>query len=139
MYLMIDKPVQGFAHGDLVCDNPSMVKDKMKKSRFKHKKAEIIILSILAVSLIGLGVLVYSAIRANTGNPIINTQDDVPRISAEETYQAVMEGQALLLDVRPAAQYEAQRVSGAVNIPLSELEARMGELDPGQWYITYCT
>ena len=57
----------------------------MKKSRFKHKKAEIIILSILAVSLIGLGVLVYSAIRANTGNPIINTQDDVPRISAEET------------------------------------------------------
>ncbi len=111
----------------------------MKKSRFKHKKAEIIILSILAVSLIGLGVLVYSAIRASTGNPIINTQDDVPRISAEETYQAVMEGQALLLDVRPAAQYEAQRVSGAVNIPLSELEARMGELDPAQWYITYCT
>jgi len=136
---MIEKPVQPFAPSDLVCDNPSMVKEKLRKARFNNKKAEIVILSILAVSLVGLGVLVYSAIRASTGNPIINTQDDVPRITAEEAYQAVKDGEALLLDVRPAAQYEAQRVSGAVNIPLSELEARMGELDPAQWYITYCT
>lgn len=106
---------------------------------FRNKQTEVVLLSLAALLLIGLGWLVYSGIRAQRGNPIILTQDDVPRISGKEAYQAVKKGEAVLLDTRTAVQFEAQHAAGAVNFPLGELEARLSELDPEQWYITYCT
>jgi len=44
-----------------------------------------------------------------------------------------------LLDTRTSAQYADQRAVGTLHIPLGELEARLPELDPELWYITYCT
>jgi len=32
-----------------------------------------------------------------------------------------------------------QKITGAINIPLAELESRLGDLDKLQWIITYCT
>lgn len=114
----------------------------MKKKQtkgIKHNQSLVPLYLILAVVVIGIGALVYNAVRTNRGNPIINTQDDVPRVSVGEAYQAVMAGEAVLVDTRSVEQFETQHAAGAISLPVSEVEARLGELDADIWYITYCT
>lgn len=67
------------------------------------------------------------------------TYPEIPRVSLEEAKTAFDLGSALFVDVRSAEAYQGNHISGAVNIPLGELESRLGELDPNQWIITYCT
>jgi ArsR family transcriptional regulator len=43
-----------------------------------------------------------------------------------------------VLDVRPADEFAMGHLPGAVNIPLSELQHRLAELDPGQEIVAYC-
>lgn len=112
---------------------------KSKRSRNSHKKSLLPLLILLVIVLVGVGVLVYQALRTQSGNPIINSQDDVPRISAAEAYRAYTNGEAVLVDTRAPAYYQQGHAAGAINIPLGELESRLKELDPEQWYITYCT
>jgi rhodanese-related sulfurtransferase len=45
---------------------------------------------------------------------------------------------ALLLDVRPAAEFESGHLRGAFNIPLDDLPERMQELPRDRRIITYC-
>ena len=45
---------------------------------------------------------------------------------------------ALLLDVRPRAEFEAGHLRGAVNIPIDELSARVDDLPRDRQIITYC-
>jgi hypothetical protein len=63
----------------------------------------------------------------------------VPRLSLEESRAAFEDGEALFLDVRKSSSYQKSHIPGAKAIPLAELEGRIGELDPNQWIITYCT
>lgn len=44
----------------------------------------------------------------------------------------------VVLDVRPASEYDAGRLPGAVNIPLRELDERMHEIPEGAQVVTYC-
>lgn len=62
--------------------------------------------------------------------PLVTAADLRARRAAGERWQVV--------DVRPAADFERSHVDGAVNIPLGELRARAGELDPGVPTVTYC-
>jgi hypothetical protein len=71
--------------------------------------------------------------------PTEDTHPEIQRVSLEEAKTAFDSKSALFLDVRAAGAYQGSRISGAVNIPLGELDARMGELDKAQWIITYCT
>lgn len=64
---------------------------------------------------------------------------EIQRVSVEEAKAAFDSGTAVFVDVRSAEAYQAVHISGAVNIPSEELEARLGELDKSQWIITYCT
>ncbi len=107
--------------------------------KVKRKNTSLPVILVLAAVLVGLGILVYQGVRALSGNPIIKSQDDVPRISVEEAYQAVRDGEALLVDTRSAEQYAAQHAVGAINLPVDNLESQLASLDPDQWYITYCT
>ncbi len=47
-------------------------------------------------------------------------------------------GDAILIDVRPEREYAAGHLPGARSIPLALLEARLGDLPPGQAIIAYC-
>ncbi len=67
------------------------------------------------------------------------TYPEIQRASIEEAKAAFDSGTAVFVDVRSAEAYQASHISGAVNIPSEELEARLGELDKAQWIITYCT
>lgn len=52
--------------------------------------------------------------------------------------ELVREGAVTVLDVRPAEEYKAGHIVGAVSIPLKELEARLGELPRDQEIVAYC-
>jgi ArsR family transcriptional regulator len=47
-------------------------------------------------------------------------------------------GSVTILDVRPQDEFALGHLPGAVNIPLRDLEARLGEMDPGQEIVAYC-
>jgi predicted sulfurtransferase len=69
----------------------------------------------------------------------IETQDDVPRVMVEEAYNAVVNGEAVLVDTRSETQFAVGHAAGAINIPVEQTESRLAELDPDTWVITYCT
>lgn len=62
---------------------------------------------------------------------------EIPRVSAEEALAGYQSGEAVIVDVRDSVYYELGHISGAISIPLNELPARLGELDPEDWIITY--
>jgi 3-mercaptopyruvate sulfurtransferase SseA len=64
---------------------------------------------------------------------------DVPRVSLDEAKAAFDAGEAVFLDVRHPDDFAASHIPGALSMPLSELETRLDELEPGDWVITYCT
>lgn len=81
---------------------------------------------------------------APTAAPPASSVADIPypeikRVSPGDARAALELKQAVIVDVRDADSYASKHIAGAINIPLSELEARLKELDPNQWIITYCT
>ena len=43
-----------------------------------------------------------------------------------------------VVDVREDEEWTAGHIAGAVHVPLGQLEARLGELDPAQHLVTTC-
>ena len=68
-----------------------------------------------------------------------DTYPEISRVSLKDAKSAYYAGTAVFVDVRSTEAYQGSRITGAINIPLAELEARLGELDKAQWIITYCT
>jgi rhodanese-related sulfurtransferase len=60
------------------------------------------------------------------------------RISPEELRRRMERGSAVLLDVRPPAEYAAAHLPGAISIPLEELERRSNELPADRMIVAYC-
>lgn len=54
------------------------------------------------------------------------------------TARAKVEDGALLLDVRTPGEFQAGHVNGALNIPVDELERRIGELKADRAVVVYC-
>jgi rhodanese-related sulfurtransferase len=50
----------------------------------------------------------------------------------------VQAGEVTVLDVRPAEEYRAAHIAGAVSVPLKELEARLGRLPKDREVVAYC-
>ena len=68
----------------------------------------------------------------------LTVQDDLEPIPAEELLTRAREGRATVVDVRPSEEFAAGHLPGAVNIPLSELEARLADLPPDAEVVAYC-
>tara|TARA_R110002124_G_scaffold227168_3_gene392430 strand:+ start:19707 stop:20366 length:660 start_codon:yes stop_codon:yes gene_type:complete len=65
-------------------------------------------------------------------------RDNMEPVSREELLQRTRDDLVTVLDVRPPDEFAVGHVPGAVNIPLSELEARLTELDPAHEIVAYC-
>ena len=96
----------------------------------------------------GLLLIVAAFMLANQNPPAAPTPEavieesvypEIQRVSIDEAKAALDSGSALIVDVRAADAYQDSHISGAINIPSEEIEARLGELDKAQWIITYCT
>jgi len=64
--------------------------------------------------------------------------DPLEPVSREELLQRVRLGDAVVLDVRPAEEYHAGHIAGAISLPLEELEARLAELPAAIEVVAYC-
>ncbi|MFV1984195.1 MAG: ArsR/SmtB family transcription factor [Thiohalomonadales bacterium] len=71
-------------------------------------------------------------------NSYLTVKDSLEPIPREELLSRVRDGLVMVLDVRPAEEYAAGHVPGAVNIPLRELKHRLEELDKNQEIVAYC-
>jgi rhodanese-related sulfurtransferase len=65
-------------------------------------------------------------------------KDELEPVPARELLQRAKKGLVTVLDVRPAEEYAAGHVPGAVNIPIHELEKRLKELPKRREIIAYC-
>lgn len=61
--------------------------------------------------------------------------DDVSR---DQLQRLLKRGDSVLVDVRPAVEFEHGHVPGAVSIPIEDLERRLAELPKGKRIIAYC-
>ena len=63
-------------------------------------------------------------------------------VSRDQLMELIAEGQAflpiVLLDVRPALEYQSGHLPGAISIPVDELPSRLDELPQDRRIIAYC-
>jgi rhodanese-related sulfurtransferase/DNA-binding transcriptional ArsR family regulator len=67
-----------------------------------------------------------------------DARDDMEAVSRGELLERSRAGTVTILDVRPEDEFALGHLPGALNIPLRELEARLGELHPKQEIVAYC-
>jgi len=65
-------------------------------------------------------------------------RDSLEPVSRLELMDRLKAGLVTVLDVRPEDEFALGHLSGAVNIPQRELEARLAELDPSHEIVAYC-
>lgn len=107
------------------------------------------LMQIILVLCASSGLVAYAAAAKEAPTPppyfninpeeVVEMQAEAEAMQAEA--EAMQEGppaQIILLDVRTEGEYSAGYIPGAVNIPLSELESRLDELDERKIYIVYC-
>jgi rhodanese-related sulfurtransferase len=69
----------------------------------------------------------------------LGSRDDLEPVTREELARRLEDGDDLVvLDVRPAAEYAAGHVPGAVSIPVRELRRRLAELPADREVVAYC-
>jgi ArsR family transcriptional regulator len=59
-------------------------------------------------------------------------------VGAHELVELLRAEEVVLLDVRPSDEYASGHISGAVSIPVDELEGRLAEISPDKEIVAYC-
>jgi rhodanese-related sulfurtransferase len=59
-------------------------------------------------------------------------------VAQDELARRLCDGQVLVLDVRPEAEYAAGHIPGALNVPHDQLAARLAEIPGGTDIVAYC-
>jgi rhodanese-related sulfurtransferase len=69
----------------------------------------------------------------------LGTRDQLEPVTRQELTRRLQDGDGLVvLDVRPAAEYAAGHLPGAVSIPVEELRRRLAELPGEREIVAYC-
>lgn len=64
--------------------------------------------------------------------------DEVEAIGRDELRARLARGDVVLVDVRPAEEFDAGHIEGASSMPIDELERRIAELPADREVIAYC-
>lgn len=67
-----------------------------------------------------------------------HARDALEAVSRKELISRLRDGLVTVLDVRPEDEFALGHLPGAINIPLSELKDRLGELSAEREVIAYC-
>jgi hypothetical protein len=107
------------------------------------------IISLLAIAILGLGVLTAcnsAEWRTARTSPVVpaHTAPQLPadgarRITATELNDLLAKNEAVVIDVRNEASYNAGHIRGAKLIPEAEVANRVNELPRNQLVVTYCS
>jgi hypothetical protein len=117
-----------------------MNEDKPRKNIFP-----LLLVIVGALLLIGAGVWFFYLEPQSSQQPVTVPQEqDIPypeisRVSLPDAKAALDQGTAILVDVRGEQYYQQSHIAGALSLPEDQLPDRIGELDPQDWIITYCT
>jgi len=112
--------------------------------RRKQKKQSLTPLYLIAAgALLIIAVLIWVAVSGrSTGVTNTNTNGstaNIQRVALTDAKAAFDQGSAVFLDVRAKESFDVRHVTGALSIPLGELEGRLSELNQADWIIPYCT
>ncbi len=64
--------------------------------------------------------------------------DGLEPVGKDELMRRARRREVVVLDVRPAVEYEAGHIDGALSIPLAELRRRLEDLPRGKRIVAYC-
>jgi DNA-binding transcriptional ArsR family regulator len=59
-------------------------------------------------------------------------------VRMDELLKRARSKQVVILDTRPAGEYVAGHIAGAISVPVDELHRRLKELSKGKEYVAYC-
>ena len=59
-------------------------------------------------------------------------------ISRDDLRARLRDGDVIVLDVRPEAEYSAGHIRGAISIPIHDLRSRLGDIPDGAAVVAYC-
>jgi len=65
-------------------------------------------------------------------------RDELEPVPAAELLERARKGLVTVLDVRPTEEYAAGHLPGAINIPIEQLESRLGKLCKKREVVAYC-
>jgi len=68
----------------------------------------------------------------------LGSRDELEPVPREELLRRVRAGRTVVVDVRPAGEYRAGHIAGALSIPLDELDERLSELPARKEIVAYC-
>jgi DNA-binding transcriptional ArsR family regulator len=59
-------------------------------------------------------------------------------VAMSELLERLHSGKVVVLDTRPANEYAAGHIAGAISVPVDKLQARLGKLPKHREYVAYC-
>jgi rhodanese-related sulfurtransferase/DNA-binding transcriptional ArsR family regulator len=68
----------------------------------------------------------------------LDGHDELEPVTFKELRRLMREDDVTVVDVRPAEEYEAGHIAGALSVPVPELKRRLGELPKNREVIAYC-
>jgi rhodanese-related sulfurtransferase len=97
-------------------------------------------------SLAGEALPLWLALRDAAGSRLAQVEraarqylgEDVEAIAREELREKLAREEVVLVDVRPAEEFDAGHIEGATSIPLDELDRRVAELPADREVVAYC-
>jgi rhodanese-related sulfurtransferase/biotin operon repressor len=67
-----------------------------------------------------------------------DSRDSLTPIGRDELLARAKRGETMVIDVRPATEYQAGHIPGAINIPVDELPLHLASLPQDQEIVAYC-
>ena len=68
----------------------------------------------------------------------LGDRGDLETVGRTELVKRLRDGEVVVIDVRPAAEYAAGHIRGAVSVPINELGKRLKELPRNRRVVAYC-
>jgi rhodanese-related sulfurtransferase len=68
----------------------------------------------------------------------LDGHDDLEPVTFKELRRLMREGDITVVDVRPAEEYQAGHIPGALSVPVPELKRRLREIPKDREVIAYC-
>ena len=68
----------------------------------------------------------------------LDSKDSLEPVPARELMQRAKKGLVTVLDVRPAEEYAAGHIRGAINVPVAELKKRLSDIPRALEVVAYC-
>jgi rhodanese-related sulfurtransferase/DNA-binding transcriptional ArsR family regulator len=65
-------------------------------------------------------------------------RSDPEPVEMGDLLERARSGKVVILDTRPASEYAAGHIAGALSVPVDELQAKLSKLAKGKAYVAYC-